>query len=328
LAGGNARHLTARPMIRFFIRRTLFSVLVLLIVSATIFVLTHLVPGSPALIVLGPDATDAQIRQFEQDNGLDRPLVVQYLDWLQRAVFEFDLGRSFVSRLPISSEIAKTLPVTLEIVVFAFIFCILVSIPLGIVSALYEDRPVDHLARIFAVLGVSIPGFWLGLMLIAYGAVQLRWFPPGGFVPWSAGVFEHLRSLALPAFALGIYYTAIISRMTRSGMIEAMQQDYIRTARAMGLPRRRVLFYALKNALIPVISVCAMSFGFMFGWAIIIEQVFNIAGLSRLLLSAIFQRDYYVVQAVVLVLTSLVIAINLVADIVFGFLNPKIRGAS
>jgi peptide/nickel transport system permease protein len=315
-------------MIRFFIRRTLFSVLVLLIVSATIFVLTHLVPGSPALIVLGPDATDAQIRQFEQDNGLDRPLVVQYLDWLQRAVFEFDLGRSFVSRLPISSEIAKTLPVTLEIVVFAFIFCILVSIPLGIVSALYEDRPVDHLARIFAVLGVSIPGFWLGLMLIAYGAVQLRWFPPGGFVPWSAGVFEHLRSLALPAFALGIYYTAIISRMTRSGMIEAMQQDYIRTARAMGLPRRRVLFYALKNALIPVISVCAMSFGFMFGWAIIIEQVFNIAGLSRLLLSAIFQRDYYVVQAVVLVLTSLVIAINLVADIVFGFLNPKIRGAS
>jgi peptide/nickel transport system permease protein len=316
------------PMIRFFIRRALFSALVLLIVSATIFALTHLVPGSPALIVLGPDATDAQIRQFEQDNGLDRPLVVQYLDWVQRAVLEFDLGRSFVSRLSISSEIAKTLPITLEIVVLAFIFCISVSIPLGVVSALYEDRPIDHLARIFAVLGVSIPGFWLGLMLIVYGAVQLRWFPPGGFVPWSAGVLEHLRSLALPAFALGIYYTAIISRMTRSGMIEAMQQDYIRTARAMGLPRRRILLYALKNALIPVISVCAMSFGFMFGWAIIIEQVFNIAGLSRLLLSAIFQRDYYVVQAVVVVLTSLVIATNLLADIVFGFLNPKVRGTT
>lgn len=312
-------------MIRFIVRRAVFSALVLLIVSAAIFALTHLVPGSPALIVLGPDATDAQIRQFEQENGLDRSLVVQFLDWLQRAVFQFDLGRSFVSRLQISSEIAKTLPITLEIVLLAFIFCISVSIPLGVISALYEDRPIDHLARIFAVLGVSIPGFWLGLMLIVYGAVHLRWFPPGGFVPWSAGMLEHLRSLALPAFALGIYYTAIISRMTRSGMIEAMQQDYIRTARAMGLPRRRILIYALKNALTPVISVCAMSFGFMFGWAIIIEQVFNIAGLSRLLLSAIFQRDYYVVQAVVVVLTSLVIVTNLLADIVFGILNPKVR---
>jgi peptide/nickel transport system permease protein len=312
-------------MIRFIIRRAMFSALVLLVVSATIFALTHLVPGSPALVVLGPDATDAQIHQFEQQNGLDRPLVIQFLDWLQRAVFEFDLGRSFISRLPISREIAETLPITLEIVVIAFVFCISVSIPLGVVSALYEDQPFDHLARIFAVLGVSIPGFWLGLMLIAYGAVKLRWFPPGGFVPWSAGIREHLRSLVLPAFALGIYYTAIISRMTRSGMIEAMQQDYIRTARAMGLPRRRILVYALKNALIPVISVCAMSFGFMFGWAIIIEQVFNIAGLSRLLLSGIFQRDYYVVQAVVVVLTTLVIAINLLADIVFGLLNPKVR---
>ena len=224
------------PMIRLIIHRTMFSALVLLVVSATIFVLTHLVPGSPALVVLGPDATDAQIAHFEQENGLDRPLVIQYVDWLQHAVFQLDLGRSFISRLPISSEIAKTLPITLEIVVVAFIFCICVSIPLGVVSALFEDRPFDHLARIFAVLGVSIPGFWLGLMLINYGAVQLRWFPPGGFVPWSAGMLAHLRSLALPAFALGIYYTAIISRMTRSGMVEVMQQDYIRTARAMGLP--------------------------------------------------------------------------------------------
>jgi peptide/nickel transport system permease protein len=313
-------------MIRFIIRRAAFSALVLVIVSATIFALTHLVPGSPALVVLGPDATDAQIHNFEHQHGLDRPLVIQYVDWLRNAIFKFDLGTSFISRLPISSEIGKTLPITLEIVVVAFVFCIAVSIPLGVVSALNEDRFIDHLARIFAVLGVSIPGFWLGLMLIVYGAVQLRWFPPGGFVPWSAGIAEHFRSLALPAFALGIYYTAIISRMTRSGMIEVMQQDYIRTARAMGLPRGRILIYALKNALIPVISVCAMSFGFMFGWAIIIEQVFNIAGLSRLLLSSILQRDYYVAQAVVVVLTTLFIATNLLADIVFGLLNPKVRG--
>ena len=180
-------------MIRFIIRRAMFSALVLLVVSATIFALTHLVPGSPALVVLGPDATDAQIYQFEQQNGLDRPLVIQFLDWLQRAVFEFDLGRSFISRLPISREIAETLPITLEIVVIAFVFCISVSIPLGVVSALYEDQPFDHLARIFAVLGVSIPGFWARtLMLIAYGAVKLRWFPPGGF---RAMVSRHARAL-------------------------------------------------------------------------------------------------------------------------------------
>lgn len=313
-------------MTLFIIRRALFSILILIVVSAVIFVLTHLVPGSPALIVLGPDATAEQVRQFDHANGLDRGLLAQYLTWLDNAAIHGDLGRSLVSRLAISSEVAKALPITLEIVIFAFSFCVLVSIPLGVASAIYENRLVDHIARLLAVIGVSVPGFWLALMLIVYGAVQLRLFPPGGFVPWSAGPFEHLRSLTLPAFSLGIYYTAIISRMTRSGMIEALEQDYIRTARAMGLSRLRILLYALKNALTPVVSVCAMSFGFMFGWAIIIEQVFNIPGLSRLLLSAIFQRDYYVVQAVVIVLTSLVISVNLLADIGFAMLNPKIRG--
>jgi peptide/nickel transport system permease protein len=310
-------------MTRFVLRRALFSILVLVVVSAVIFILTHLVPGSPALILLGPDASVEQIRQFEHQHGLDRPLPVQFLAWLSAVVLRGDFGSSLISRLSISSEVAKTLPITLEIVATAFVLCVTISIPLGVISAVYENRTIDHVSRIFAVLGVSIPGFWLGLMLIVYGAVQLRLFPPGGLAPWSAGPLEHLRSLVLPAFTLGIYYTAIISRMTRSGMIEVLQQDYIRTARAMGLSRRRILVYALKNALVPVVSVCAMSFGL---WAIIIEQVFNIAGLSRLLLSAIFQRDYYVVQAVVVVLTSVVIISNLLADVVFGLLNPKVRG--
>jgi peptide/nickel transport system permease protein len=218
--------------------------------------------------------------------------------------------------------------VTLEIVTIAFVFCVMVSIPLGVISALYEDRAIDHLARVFAVIGVSIPGFWLGLMLIVYASVQLGLFPPGGVTPISMGLVAHVRSLVLPAFSLGIYYIAIVSRMTRSGMIEVLEQDYIRTARAMGLSRTRILVYALKNALIPVVSVCAMSFGYMFGWAIIVEQVFNIAGLSRLLLSAIFQRDYYIVQAVVLVLTVIFVVANLLADIVFGLLNPRVRGVA
>lgn len=316
---------SGQQMIRLLFRRVVFSIVLIVFVSATIFLLTHLVPGSPALVLLGPDATDEQVRQFEHQHGLDRPLVVQFTSWLTNAVFRGDLGQSLVSRLRISSEIATALPVTLEIVTIAFVFCVMVSIPLGVISAIYEDRAIDHLARIFAVIGVSIPGFWLGLMLIVYGAVQLRLFPPGGVVPISMGLGAHVRSLILPAFSLGIYYVAIVSRMTRSGMIEVLEQDYIRTARAMGLSRTRILVYALKNALVPVVSVCAMSFGYMFGWAIIVEQVFNIPGLSRLLLSAMFQRDYYIVQAVVLVLTIIFIVANLFADIVFGLLNPRVR---
>lgn len=315
-------------MARFIVRRTVFSVLVLGIVSFVIFLLTHLVPGSPALILLGAEASAEQIRDFEAEYGLDRPLLVQYASWVSNVVRHGDFGRSYISRQPITSEIAQALPITLEIVLLAFVFCVLVSVPLGVVSAVYEDRVVDHFARIFAVIGVSIPGFWLGLMLIAYGAVQFRLFPPGGYVPLSLGIGPHVQSLALPAFALGIYYTAIISRMTRSSMIEILGQDYIRTARAMGLPRARVLLYALKNALVPVISVCAMSIGYMFGWAIIIEQVFNIAGLSRTLLSSIFQRDYYMVQAVVLVITGIFVLANLIADILYSVLNPRLRGTA
>jgi peptide/nickel transport system permease protein len=254
--------------------------------------------------------------------------VVQYLSWARNVVLHGDFGQSYVSRLSISSEVARTLVITLEIVVVAFVFCVIVSIPLGVLSAVYEGRMIDHLARLFAVIGVSIPGFWLGLMLIVYGAVQLRLFPPGGFVPLSMGLGPHLQSLVLPAFSLGVYYTAIISRMTRSSMVEVLGQDYVRTARAMGLSRSRVLLYAMKNALTPVISVSAMSVGYMFGWAIVIEQVFNIAGLSRALLAAIFQRDYYMVQAVVLVITAVFIGANLIADILYMVLNPRVRGGA
>lgn len=315
-------------MLRFVLRRIVFSGGVLLVVSAMIFLLTHLVPGSPAIIVLGADANAEQVRAFEQRYGLDRPLAIQYVTWLRDIVLRGDFGLSYISGQPISAEVAVTLPVTLEIVILAFLFCVGVSLPLGILSAVYQGRWVDHAARIFAVIGVSVPGFWLGLMLIVYGAVHLRLFPPGGFIPWSAGLWPHLQSVILPAFALGVYYTAIISRMTRSSMIEVAAQDYIRTARAMGLSRGRVLAYALKNALIPVVSVSAMSVGYMFGWAIIIEQVFNIAGLSRALLLAIFQRDYYTVQAVVLIITTVFIGANVAADVVYRLLDPKIRAVA
>lgn len=314
-------------MIRFVVRRLFFSLLVLLAASAAIFVLTRLVPGSPAMILLGAEAKPEQVQELEQRLGLDRPFAVQYIRWVGDILLRGDFGRSYISGLPITNEILRTLPITVELVLLAFAFCLAVAIPLGIVSALYEDGPIDHLARIIAIAGVSVPGFWLGLMLIVYAAMRLGWFPPGGYTPLSMGIGPHIQSLILPAFSLGIYYTAIISRMMRSSLAEVLRQDYIRTARALGLSRSLVMVYALKNALIPVVSVAAMSVGYMFGWAIIIEQVFNIAGLSRALLAALFQRDYYMVQAVVLVITAVFVSANLIAEILYRVLNPRLRGA-
>lgn len=310
---------------RFLARRIAFSLVVLLLVSVVIFLLTRLVPGSPALVLLSADATDAQILEFEQAHGLDKPIPIQYLAWIRNVVLHGDFGTSYITDLSISAQIAQTLPITLEIVMLAFVFCVCLSIPLGILSALYEGRLIDHVSRIVAILGVSIPNFWLGLVLISFLAVQIRLFPPGEYVAPTAGLGKHLQSLVLPAFTLGIHYMALISRMTRSSMLDVLNRDYIRTARAMGLSRGRVLSYAIKNALIPVVSVCAMSIGYMFGWSIVIEQVFNIAGLSRTLLSAIFQRDYMMVQAIVLVITAVFVLSNVVADILYRLLNPKIR---
>jgi peptide/nickel transport system permease protein len=311
-------------MTELVMRRVLFSLFVLLVVSMMIFAMMRLIPGSPAVAAYGADVTAEQVRQFEHDHGLDRPIIEQYAAWIVDIVVRGDFGKSFITDRAIYPEVARTFPVTFEIVAAGFLFSIGVAVPLGILSAVRNGGPIDHVARVFAVVGVSVPGFWLGIMLIVYGSVQLRLFPAGGIIPASQGFWLHLWSLCLPAVSLGIYYTAIISRMMRSTLLDAFGQDYVRTARAMGLSSRRVLVYALKNALIPVVSVSAMSIGFMFGWAIVIEQVFNISGLSRLLLSAIFQRDYNTVQAVVMIITSVFIVANVIADVLYGVLNPRI----
>lgn len=300
------------------------SLAVLGVVSLVLFVLVRTIPVSPARIVLGVDASEQEVAEFDRDNGLDRPLSEQYWTWLRGAV-RGDLGTSLVDGSVIASEIAARLPITLELVTIAFLLALALGVPLGIASAYHEHRPVDHLARVLAVVGVSIPGFWLGLMLIAWGAVALRWFPPGGYVPWRAGIGPHLHSLVLPALALGLYYVAIISRMTRSSVADVLGQDHVRVARAMGLGRGRILLYVLKNAMAPVVTVAAMSYGYMFGWALVIEHVFNIAGMSRALLNAIFRRDYQVVQAIVLIITAVFLAANLSADLLYRWLNPRLR---
>lgn len=314
-------------MLRLLIDRILFSVATLLGVGLCLFVLTRSIAGSPAMIVLGIEATPDQILQFNRDHGLDRPVLVQYYDWLRSIVLHFDFGTSLLTGQPVGPTVLAGLPITSEIVGLAFVFAVVVALPLGIVSATLRGSVADHLARIVAVLGVSVPGFWIGLMLIRYPAVEFGWFPPGGYTPMSEGVGPHLRSVILPAFALGIYYIAILSRMTRSGLVDVSARDYMRTARAMGLGRYRMLIYALKNALVPVVSVGAMSFGYMFGWALIIEYLFNISGISNALLTAITNRDFTMVQAIVFVFTLVFIVSNLAADMLNAFLNPKLAKA-
>jgi len=295
---------------------------VLVTVSIILFALVHAIPVSPARVVLGVDASEEDVAAFETEHGLDRPVIVQYVDWAG-GVLAGRLGRSLVDDTVIANTIRLTLPVTLELVLWAFLLALVLAIPLGVLSAYFEDRWIDHLSRAVAVIGVSIPTFWLGLMLIAWFAVGLRWFPAGGYVPWSAGVGPHLASLTLPAVALGLYYVAIISRMTRSSVADVLMADHVRVSRAMGLPRRRILVYVLRNALSPVVTVAAMSFGYMFGWALIVEQVFNIPGLSRALLNAIFRRDYIVIVDLVLVITAIFLLANLIADLLYRALDPR-----
>jgi peptide/nickel transport system permease protein len=310
------------------LRRSGFSLLSLLLVSACLFMLTRAIPDSPARIVLGVDATEAQVTAFEHDHGLDRPVIVQYLLWIGGIVARGDLGTSFITGLSVSREITRTLPVTLELVVIAFALACVVSVIAGTASALLRDTAVDYGIRLLAVLGVSVPGFWLALLLIYFFAVQNEWFPPGDITPLSAGLGAHLNSIVLPAFCLGIFYTAVLSRMTRSSLLDVLGLDYMRTARATGLSRGKVLIYALRNALVPVVTIAGMSFGYMFGLALIIETVFNINGLSHTLLTAIQQRDFALVQGVVMVFTFVFTLANLAADATNAWLNPRIAAAA
>ena len=315
-------------MVGLLVRRGGFSLLSLVIVSACLFLLTRSIPDSPALIVLGQDATPAQVAAFEHDHGLDAPVVVQYASWLGGILLHGDLGRSFITGRSVGAEIVRTLPATLELVVIAFSFACLASLVAGTASALMRDTVVDYGVRLVAVLGVSVPGFWLALVLIIAFSVDRDWFPPGGLTPLSAGLGDHLNSLVLPTFCLGIFYMAVLSRMTRSSLLDVLDQDYMRTARAAGLPGRLVLAYALRNALVPVVTVAGMSFGYMFGLALIIETVFNINGLSHTLLAAIQQRDFVLVQGVVMVFTFIFTLANLVADVANTWLNPRMAAVA
>ncbi len=312
-------------MLKLVGRRLLATIPLLFLVSLVVFSLVHTLPGDPAVLFLGEEATPENLRHFRARLGFDRPLVVQYGEWLGRAV-RGDLGRSLRTNQPVSEAIRERLPVTLELLVAALVLSLALAIPLGIVSAVKRNSGVDLLSTLFALVGFSMPGFWLGIILIWVFALFFRWLPPSGFVPLGSSVPENVRSLILPSITLGTALAALVARQLRSGMLEVLRQDYVRTAQAKGLSQRQVVAkHALKNALISVVTVVGLQLGGLLGNTIIAETLFALPGVGRLMIDSIFSRDFFVVQGVILFLAVGYVLSNLLVDILYSFLDPRIR---
>jgi peptide/nickel transport system permease protein len=310
-------------MIRLVLTRLALFVPTLLAASLILFVAINIVPGSAARSALGVDATPQAIMRFEALNGLDRPLHVQYFEWLGKALTG-DFGRSFQNRVEVGPEIVKRLPVTLELAVLAFIVANLIAVPLGALAAYRHLRLADRLVTTVATILGAIPNFWLATLLVLVFALKLRVLPAGGFTPFLDDPLRNLKQMILPALSLGLVSSALLLRIMRAAMIEVLSSDYIRTARAKGVRDATVVRrHALKNAAIPYLTVGAVEFGFLFGGVVIIEDIFRLPGIGSLVLVGIINRDYPVLIGSALVVTVVVLAANMIVDIAASLLDPR-----
>ena len=314
-------------MTAYVLRRLLLMLPVAFLVTVGVFMLIHLSPGDPALIILGEDRTPQAIAAVHQQLGLDQPLYVQYVIWLNH-ILHGDWGRSITTHQPVATAITERLPATLELGLVALVWSLVVAIPLGTIAAVRRGSLSDQVATGLTVAGVSIPNFFIGIVLIFFLSVTLRLFPFGGYVPFTRDPLESLRHVLLPAIALGTAGAAINMRFTRSSMIEVLNQDFIRTARAKGASARRVVFiHALKNALIPVVTIVGLQIGGIIEGAVVTETVFTWPGVGRLAVESIFNRDYTVVQGIVLLAAFSYMTANLLVDLVYAWLDPRISFA-
>jgi len=312
-------------MLHFLPRRLLQLIPTLFLVSVIIFSLQQLLPGDPALVMAGEEKDPEVIAQIREQYHLDKPLPVQYGYWLA-GVLQGDLGESMRIKKPVSELVAEKLPVTLQLATMAMLFALMIGIPAGILSAVKKGSGWDIGANIFALWGLSTPNFWLGIMLIFLFSVKLGWLPASGFVSPFEDLRQSLATTVLPAFVLGNAIAAVLMRHMRSAMLQAMSADYVRTARAKGLYERYVVLrHALRNALTPVITLGALEFGTLLSGAVLTEQVFSIPGFGKLIVDAVFNRDYAVVQGVVLVTASVYVLLNLLADVLYVLVNPRLR---
>ena len=312
-------------MLNFLPRRLLQLLPTLFIVSVLIFGLQQLLPGDPALVMAGEEGSPEVIEQIRRQYRLDQPLPVQYLYWMG-GVLQGDLGESMRIKQPVSQLIAEKLPVTLQLATMAMLFALLIGIPAGIVSAVKRGTAWDTAANVVALAGLSTPNFWLGIMMIFLFSVGLGWLPASGYVSLFEDPWQSLATTVMPAFVLGSGIAAVLMRHMRSALLQALAADYVRTARAKGLLEQQVVLrHALRNALTPVITLGALEFGTLLSGAVLTEQVFSVPGLGKLIVDAVFNRDYAVVQGVVLVTATVYILLNLLADVLYVLANPRLR---
>ncbi len=312
-------------MLRFLLNRILVAIPTLVIISIIVFGLQQLLPGDPALVIGGGEATPELIAQIREDYGFNDPIVVQYFRWITD-VLQGDFGISYRTRQEIGPMLLEKIPVTLTLGIAAMGFSLVLGIPLGILAALGKGKGWDHLVSVVALSGISIPNFWLGIMLILLFAVNLRWLPAGGYTPFFEDPIACLRSILMPAVVLGTALAAAMMRHTRSAMLTILNQDYIRTARAKGLRERLVIVkHAFRNALVPIITLATLQFGALLAGAVLTEQVFSIPGVGKMIVDAVFNREYQAVQAVTLLAGVTYVVMNLIADVLYFWANPKLR---
>ncbi|WP_421617168.1 ABC transporter permease [Brevibacillus sp. TJ4] len=309
----------------FVVRRLLLTIPILLLVSIMTFSLIHLIPGDPARVILGQEATPEAYEALRKELGLDKPIVLQYLSWLGN-VLQGNLGTSITDNVPVSDLILQRLPATVELTIGTFLVAILIAIPAGILAAVRRGTWVDYTSTFAALGGMSIPSFWLAMMLIIYFAVENQWLPSSGYVPFSEDPVRNLMAMILPCVAAGLRESAVLMRMLRSSLLDVVNMDFIRTAKAKGLNEvRTILGHALRNALVPVVTASGLMVAGLLGGLVITESIFSIPGFGRLIVESVFKRDYVTVQGAILVAAIMVVIVNLVVDILYAVIDPRIK---
>ncbi|MDQ0257969.1 glutathione transport system permease protein [Evansella vedderi] len=307
-------------MLRYIFKRVLEMIPTLLIVSIIIFYFIHLIPGDPVRLVVGPDATSEEVSMIREEMGLNDPIFIQYMSYMQ-GILQGDLGKSLKTGLPVMEMFENRFKNSIYLTLFSIIWAFIIGIIIGTFSAVFKNKLPDNIGMLTAVSGISVPGFWLGLILIQFFSVQLGWLPTGGADSW--------KHFILPSIALGAGIMAMIARFTRSSLLETLGSDFIRTARAKGLREMIVIpKHALRNSMVSVVTITGLQFGFLLGGSVVVETVFSFPGMGRLLIDSIAFRDYPVIQALLLLFSIQFIVVNLIVDILYSFLNPKIRTIS
>ncbi|MEC0254394.1 ABC transporter permease [Paenibacillus lautus] len=312
-------------MLAYITKRLLSLIPVLAVVTIAIFLIIHITPGDPAAAILGMEASQEEIQQLNQDLGLDRPILEQYTSWVIN-VFKGDLGDSIFMNQPVSEAIAEHVTPTLSLAILAQVIAIILAIPFGIIAAYKRGSIADYTLMGISLLGMALPSFLLGLFLMLFVGVKLQWLPVAGYEPLSSGLWEHMKYLILPGISLGTIQAALITRMTRSSMLEVLNLNFIKTARSKGLHEMKVLFkHAFRSAFLPILTVIGQTFGTLVTGAVVVEAIFNIPGLGQLILNSIARRDFAVIQGVVLVVTLMYVTINLIIDLLYGAVDPRVR---